>query len=57
MNYLCVVVDKASGKELIDFNIKANNEPFARWKAGQMYKELEPNAEHEWYVDSLLMEE
>jgi hypothetical protein len=55
--YLCVVYDRASGKELVDFNIEANNEYYARHKAANMFKELEPDANYDWYVDSLLMED
>lgn len=57
MKYLCVVVDRASGKELFDFNIEANNEYYARHKAANMYKDLEPDATHDWFVDSLKLDD
>jgi len=55
MKYLCVVYDQKSGKELFDFNIEANNEPFARHKAANLFKELEPDADYDWYVDSVML--
>jgi hypothetical protein len=57
MKFLCIVIDQASKKELIDFNIEANNEYFARWKAGKMFKELEPDLDIDWYVDSLKLDD
>lgn len=57
MKYLCVVYDRKSGKELFDFTIEANNEPYARHRAGNMYKELDPESAYDWYVDSLRLDD
>jgi hypothetical protein len=57
VKYLCVVLDRASGKELLDFNIEANNEPYARHRAANMYKELDPDSAYDWYVDSMRLDD
>jgi hypothetical protein len=54
--YLCVVYNRETGKELYDFEIEANNEYYARHKAANLYKDLEPDATYDWYVDSLMLE-
>lgn len=57
MKFLCVVYNRATGKELYDMTVEANNEYYARHKAANEFSALEPDADYDWYVDSLQMED
>ena len=57
MKYLCVIVDRESKKELYDLEVEANNEYYARHKAANVFRELEPDASYDWYVDSLRLDD
>jgi hypothetical protein len=52
-----VVIDRDTKKELYDLEVEANNEYYARHKAANVYRELEPDSPYDWCVDSLRLDE
>lgn len=56
MEFLCVVVDSKTNQTLAEYEIAANNEPFARWKADKLFRESNRGVNVEWTVDALLLE-
>jgi len=56
MEYLCVVVDSETNKTLAEYEIQANNEPFARWKADKLFRTNNPGTTLDWIVDALKLD-
>lgn len=56
MEYLCVVVDSKTNKTLAEYEISANNEPFAHWKATKLFRETHPGVDIDWSVDVLKLD-
>lgn len=56
MEYLCVVVDNKTNKTLAEYEVQANNEPFARWKATQLFRDTSPAFDLDWVVDVLKLD-
>ncbi len=56
--YLCIVIDRTTGKELADYIVEANQIYYAEWSARKQFLEGHPKeaAELDYYVDSILME-
>lgn len=54
MEFLCIIVDANTSATLKEYELATNNEPFAYWKARQLYK-ADPkfNPDAEWTVDCL----
>ncbi len=56
MEFLCVVIDSDSRKTLAEYELSANNEPFAHWKAAKMFRETNPSSEVSWEIDALKLD-
>ncbi len=56
MEYLCVVIDSKTNKTLAEYQISANQEPYARWKAAKLFREANPNVNVEWTIDTLKLD-
>jgi glutaredoxin 2 len=55
--YLCMVIDRYSGKDLAEFEVDASNEYFAKHKARSLFEERQKyqprlRKHEDWYVDS-----
>ena len=51
--YLCVVVDRKSGKQLASFEIESTEDYYARHKAVDLFITYNQSvAMEDWYVDS-----
>jgi hypothetical protein len=54
MNYLCVIIDSKTKTTLQEYEIVVNNEPFAYWKAKQLYRnDPKFNPDIDWTVDCM----
>lgn len=58
MEFLCVIVCAQTNKSLAEYEVEANNEPFATWKAAQLFSAKRPDLEREtdWTVDTLRLD-
>jgi|RifCSP13_3_1023840.scaffolds.fasta_scaffold98525_2 hypothetical protein len=56
MEYLCVIVDCETKKTLAEYEISANQEPMARWKAKKLFRETNPAVNVDWEVDALKLD-
>jgi hypothetical protein len=56
MNFLVVIVETSTGKTLSEYELAANNEPFARWKAAKNFREEQPDIDTDWEADCLRMD-
>ena len=56
--YLCVVIDRSTNKELADYVVEANQVYYARHSARKQFVEDYPGvaAELDYYVDSMILE-
>lgn len=56
MEFLCVVIDSKTNATLAEYEIAASNEPFAKWKAGKLFRADNRSANVDWTVDALLLD-
>ena len=52
--FLYLVVDQDTSEQLAEYEIDANNAPYARYRAANLYRASHPHyADRDWHVDSL----